>query len=188
MLPERIHTQRLILRPLDNTDADDVLEYQSHSEVTQFVPWRPRTNEESKPAAIIRKTSTFERKGDALVVGWELQAENKVIGQNILTLTSAEERTANIGWVTNPHYWRNGYAAEATGAVIEQAFRLADLNRIDAHIDQRNPNSAALARRLGMTLEGVFKGASFIKGDGGWCDMWLYSIFAPGEESIIGGR
>jgi len=147
LLPERIHTQRLILRPLDNTDADDVLEYQSHSEVTQFVPWRPRINEEGRPAAIIRKTSTFERKGDALVVGWELQAENKVIGQNILTLTSAEERTANIGWVTNPHYWRNGYAAEATGAVIEQAFRLADLNRIDAHIDQRNPNSAALARR-----------------------------------------
>ena len=37
-------------------------------------------------------------------------------------------------------------------------------------------------------LEGVFTGASFIKGDGVWCDMWLYSIFAPGEESIIGGR
>ena len=81
LLPERIQTQRLILRPLDNTDADDVLEYQSHSEVTQFVPWRPRTNEEGKPAAIIRKTSTFERKGDVLGVGRELQAENKVIGQ-----------------------------------------------------------------------------------------------------------
>lgn len=182
MLPEQIQTQRLILRPLDNSDADDVLEYQSHPEVTQFVPLRQRTNEEGKLAAIIRKTSNFERKGDALVLGWELLRENKIIGQNILTLTSADERTANIGWVTNPNYWRNGYAAEATNAVLDQTFNLAGLNRIDAHIDQRNPNSAALAQRLGMTLEGVFKGASVIKGDGGWCIMWLYSIFAPSGE------
>lgn len=186
MLPERIQTQRLILRSLDNSDADDVLEYQSHSEVTQFVPWRPRINADGKPGAIIRKTSNFQRKGDALVVGWELQGENKIIGQNILTLTSVEERTANIGWVTNPNYWRNGYAAEATSAVLNQTFILARLNRIDAHIDQRNPNSAALAQRLGMTLEGVFKGASFIKLDSGWCDMWLYSIFAPSGERVKG--
>lgn len=108
--------------------------------------------------------------------------ENKIIGQNILTLTSADERTANIGWVTNPNYWRNGYAVEATSVVLNQTFSLAGLNRIDAHIDQRNPNSAALARRLGMTLEDVFKGASIVKGDGGWCDMWLYSVSAPGGE------
>ena len=182
MLPEKISTQRLILRPLANSDADDVLEYQSHPEVTQYVPWRPRNNEEGKPIAIIRKASNFERKGDALVVGWELRQENKIIGQNILTLTSADERAANIGWVTNPNYWLKGYATEATNAVLEQTFSLSGLNRIDAHIDQRNPNSAALAQRLGMTLEGVFRGASFIKGDGGWCDMWLYSIFAPGGK------
>lgn len=181
MLAEKIATQRLILRPLANSDADAVLKYQSHPEVTRYVPWRPRNDEEGNPLAIIRKTSNFERKGDSLVVGWELRQESKIIGQNILTLTSEDERRANIGWVTNPNYWLKGYAAEATSAVLEQAFSIYSLNRIEAHIDQRNVNSAALAQRLGMTCEGVFRGASFIKGDRGWCDTWLYSILAPGE-------
>ena len=41
MLPERIQTQLLILRPLDNSDADDVLEYQFTVEdpSTWETPW-----------------------------------------------------------------------------------------------------------------------------------------------------
>jgi aminoglycoside 6'-N-acetyltransferase len=76
--------------------------------------------------------------------------------------------------VTHQDFQRRGYAYEATRALMTHAFKHYPLHRIIADIDTRVPESAALAEKLGMRLEGTFRESEFFKGD--WCDMWEYAI------------
>ena len=52
-------------------------------------------------------------------------------------------------------------AHEATRALMRHAFSEYNLHRIVADIDTRNPESAAMAEKLGMRREGEFIDADF---------------------------
>ena len=176
----RIETERLILRPMVLGDEDDLLEYQSHPDIVRYIPWPQRTREQVRSAIEkVVETGKFQllKDHDYLVLVWEVKAgahAGKVIGQSSMALRSATDKCSDIGWVTHQNFQRQGYALEATRALMEYAFSHFPLHRIVADIDTRVPESAALAEKLGMRLEGTFKDGEFFKGS--WCDMWLYAI------------
>ena len=159
------------------TDVDDLLEYQSNPEIVSYIPWPPRTLEQVKKAAeAVVNTCTFQLKEnkDFIVLVWELKISGKVIGQSNMMLVSKENKCANIGWVTHQDFQRQGYAFEATKALLKYAFTNTDVHRIIADIDTRVHESAALAEKLGMRREATYLDGEFFKGE--WCDMWLYAI------------
>jgi RimJ/RimL family protein N-acetyltransferase len=176
----KIETDRLILRPMALTDVDDLLEYQSHPDIVRYIPWPERTREQVIEAA--EKTLTtakFDLKvdGDFLVLVWEIksgESKGKVIGQSNMGLKSLSDGVADIGWVTHQDFQRQGYAFEATYALMQYAFENFPIRRLIADIDTRNPESAAMATKLGMRREGEFIDAEFFKGS--LCSMWLYAI------------
>ena len=175
-----IETTRLLLRPLKLSDIDDLLEYQSHPEIVRYIPWTERTRDQVVEAAekTIR-TGKFDLKGDGdfLVLVWELKAgefQGKVIGQSNMSLKSLRDGNADIGWVTHQDFHRQGYAYEATRALMEYGFSNFPIRRMIADIDTRNPESAAMASKLGMRREAEFVDAEIFKGS--LCSMWLYAI------------
>lgn len=158
-------------------DVEDLLEYQSNPEIVRYIPWPPRTMEQVKKAAeAIIETCTFQLKEDKdfIVLVWELKSAGKIIGQSNMMLVSKDNKCANIGWVTHQDFQRQGYAFEATKALLDYAFNNFDLHRVIADIDSRVPKSAALAEKLGMRREATYLDGEFFKGE--WCDMWLYAI------------
>lgn len=194
-----IETERLNLRFLRPDDADDLLEYQSHPEIVRYIPWPERTREQVEEA--LQKTINIgarelKNTGDFFVLAWELKdlgdsqfsnpstnaktvaingyRPGKVIGQSNMSLRSTGDQFSDIGWATHQDFHRQGFAYEATHALMKYAFKNFPLHRIVADIDTRNPESAAMAEKLGMRREGEFKDAEFFKG--AWCDMWLYAI------------
>lgn len=180
-----IETERLILRPMLITDVDCLLEYQSDPEIVKYIPWPPRTREQVIEAAektIATCTFDIQDENDYIVLVWELKngpgVENheigQVIGQSNMGLVSKRDSCANIGWVTHRGFQRQGYAFEATKALMQYGYENFPLHRIIADIDTRNPESAAMAEKLGMRREGEFIDSEFFKGD--WCSMWLYAI------------
>jgi aminoglycoside 6'-N-acetyltransferase len=179
-----IETNRLILRPMEMSDVDDLLEYQSRPEIVRYIPWPERTREQVVVAAektLALGKETLLEEGDFLVLVWELKdlpefagSSGKVIGQSNMALKSIHDQCADIGWVTHQDFQRRGLAFEATQALMKYAFENFSLHRIIADIDTRAPRSAALAEKLGMRREAEFKDAEFFKG--AWCDMWLYAI------------
>ena len=194
-----IETQRLNLRFLRPDDVEDLLEYQSHPEIVRYIPWPERTRElveEALQKTINTGARELKNSGDFFVLAWELKdlGENqnsepsknaktietkgyrpgKVIGQSNMSLRSTSDQLSDIGWVTHQDYQRQGFAYEATHAMMTYAFKNFSLHRVVADIDTRNPESAAMAEKLGMRREGEFKDAEFFKG--AWCDMWLYAI------------
>ncbi len=173
----KIETSRLILRPLQLSDEDHLLEYQSHPEIVAYIPWPERTREQVREAlekTIALDNSKFEKDGDVINLGWELKSTGQVIGQSNLNLQSLIDKRAEIGYVTHQHFQRQGFAYEASIAMLNHAFLRCDVHRVIANIDTRSLASATLARKLGMRLEATFKDGEFFKG--AWCDMWLYAI------------
>ncbi len=175
-----IETDRLLLRPMLLSDVDDLLEYQSHPKIVRYIPWPERTREQVVEAAEkLLATGKLDLKedGDFLVLVWEIRSgefKGKVIGQSNLGLKSLRDGCADIGWVTHQDFQRQGYAYEATYALMEYAFKNFPIRRLIADIDTRNPESGAMASKLGMRREAEFVDAEIFKGS--LCSMWLYAI------------
>lgn len=172
-----LETERLTLRPMLAIDAPDLLEYQSNPDIVRYIPW-PEGTAETVQKHIDRtlKESVDAPKddGEYLVLVWALKTTGKVIGQSNLNMLSQEHKCAEIGWVTHQDFQRQGYAREASHAVLNYAFMTLDFHRAVASMDTRVPASAAVAKSLGMRLEAEMREAEFFKG--AWCDMWTYAI------------
>jgi RimJ/RimL family protein N-acetyltransferase len=163
-----IHTDRLLLRPLDPaTDVDAVHAYQSRTDVCRYIPYAPRSRDEvaQRLADPERNRSTLENEGDFLDIAVALRDTGELIGDVLLFWRSAEHRTGEIGYVLHPDHNGHGYATEAARALLVLAFDALGLHRVIARIDARNDASAAVLRRLGMRQEAVLVENEWFKGE-----------------------
>jgi RimJ/RimL family protein N-acetyltransferase len=75
----RVTTERLVLRPLEASDADDVWEYQRLPEVLRYIPWPERTKEEGRAHTVKRAgLRRLEKDEDAIILAMELVGEPRV--------------------------------------------------------------------------------------------------------------
>lgn len=174
-----IRTDRLLLRPLTEADADDVYAYQSLPEVVRFLPWPVRDREESRGHTV--KRAGFTRLADdkdAIILAVELVGPDgepgPVIGDMSIFLRSAVNAQVAIGWVFHPTRQGRGYATEAARAVLDFVFTEVGAHRVYAEVDPLNTPSVALSQRLGMRLEGIFVENEIFKGE--WGDLAVYAI------------
>lgn len=175
-VPLILDTERLRLRPITSKDTGDLLLYHSDPAVVRYIPWTVRSSAEVETAIANYATlpMALNHEGDSIVLGWELKSSGKVIGQSNASLVSLVNQTADVGWVTSRGFWGQGYAYEASAAFIDFVFSQAVVRRLVANIDTRNPESARLAEKLKMRLEGEFRQSIFTKGE--WCDIWQYAV------------
>ena len=124
----RIETDRLILRPWQESDLDDFYEYARVEGVGQMCGWAP--HKDLNESRTILNMFIAHRKTFAL----ELKESGKVIGS-----IGLEERDADlgiseklmgreIGYVLNKDYWGCGLMPEAVRAVIDYCFRCLEFD------------------------------------------------------------
>lgn len=162
---------------MQQSDAADLLEYQSNASIVRYIPWPEGTVETVQKhidRTLAESRSLPKEDGEYLVLVWQLKTTGKVIGQSNLNIDSKEHKCGEIGWVTHQDFQRQGFAREASAAILKYAFDDLELHRVKAVMDTRTPASAAVAESLGMRREAEFKEVEFFKGE--WCDMWNYAI------------
>jgi len=98
------------------------------------------------------------------------------VGEVGFGLTSAVHGTCELGYVFSPEVAGLGFATEAIRATIELCLALWRPHRLVLRMDARNDRSAALARRLGFTLEAHFRENEFVKGE--WTDEFCFALLA----------
>ena len=170
-----IETDRLVLRPMELSDENDLLEYQSDLQTVTYIPWPARTREQVREAMskAIAATS-FENENDYKLFVWVLKDGGKVIGQSNISIKSKLHQRAEIGWVINPKFAGRGYALEATKAVIDLVFSELGFRRVVAYMDQRNTKSVNIAKKLGMRLEASYIEDEFFKDE--WSSAHLFAL------------
>ena len=177
-----VSTARLKLRPLAPADVDSLVAYRARPEVCRYVPFEPM----DRQAVADRVAGRWARQeivaeGAALFVGVEVASSAHVVGDLMLSFTSAEHRCGELGWIINPDHSGQGYATEAAHAVLHLAFDGLGLHRVVARVDARNEPSLRLAARLGMRREAHLIANEWFKG--GWSDEIDFALLEDEWEA-----
>lgn len=151
--PVKLRTARLLLRPFESTDVDDVWAYASDSEVARYRPLPdPYTrNDAAKFVDRQMRTDWSTNPEFAVFCG------RRVIG-GISLQVNPEHATAELGYLLGKGWWGRGLATEAARAVVDWGFRSLKLHKVYARAHVDNKPSWRVMERLGMTREGVLRG------------------------------
>jgi RimJ/RimL family protein N-acetyltransferase len=163
-----VETERLLLRPVDAaTDLRPMLSYRSRPDVCRYIPPEPATAESlaAMLADPTRTRSVLTGEGQHLLLAAVRRDTGELIGDVLLFWHSEKHRGGEIGYVFHPDHQGQGFATEASRALLELAFDGLDLHRVTARIDQRNPASAAVLRKVGMRQEAVLVENEWFKGE-----------------------
>lgn len=176
MLPERIITERLILRQFRESDRDDVFEFLSQLEDDEF---------EGYPGITYDNCLTLlrQRIDSGEFYAMELSDTGKVIGN--IFCGSRDQNSLEVGYIVNEYHRRNGYAYEALDAIIDAAF-FCGIHRIYAQCDPLNERSWRLLEKLGMTREAhLRKNMCFVRDENGdpvWKDTYIYAVLEEDRQ------
>jgi RimJ/RimL family protein N-acetyltransferase len=159
-----LETDRLVLRPIDESVLDAFAPFMADPEVVRFIGGKTleRAEVELRLGAMRER---FERDGfgqfsiarreDERILGrcgllvWEFPV------WAITTRTDAVgDYEIELGWMLGREFWGNGYATEAASAARDFALGELGLERLISLIADENLASASVARRLGMEVEG----------------------------------
>lgn len=149
---DRIETERLILRPFTQDDAEDVFDYAKDSRVGPIAGWPPHGDlEESRE--IIRTVFSPDE-----VFAIVLKDNGKVIGSvGFVNRHPAGEIPGcpdnEIGYALNPQFWGRGLVPEAVEAVLRWGFENRGYRRIWCGHYGGNWRSARVINKCGFRYQ-----------------------------------
>jgi RimJ/RimL family protein N-acetyltransferase len=155
----RIETERLVLRCYQPSDARLLAESVSES-VEHLKPWMPWAHAEPEPfeekeKRMLRFRGLFDM-GEDYIYGIFNPEETKLLGGTGLhTRLGAHE--LEIGYWMHKDFINKGLVTESTSALIQVAFEILHVHRIEIHCDPENFASASIPRKLGFTHEGTLR-------------------------------
>ncbi len=98
-------------------------------------------------------------------VGAPTDTPGPIVGTVTLAGIDWTHRRAEIGFALERGQWRRGLMRESVGGVLDYAFEVLGLHRIEADVDPRNVASIGLLRSLGFTWEGRLRQRYFAPGE-----------------------
>lgn len=170
----KLETERLILRDFAKEDWQRVLEYQSDPLYLRYYEWTERTPEAVQEFVgwfLDHQQQTPRIKFQLAVV---LKSNNLLIGNCGIRRDEPNSLEADIGYELDPRHWNQGYATEATHAIVDFGFSSFGLHRVAAWCVADNIGSAHVLEKLGMRFEGRLREKDHYKGK--WWDILMYAI------------
>lgn len=172
--PPTLSTNRLILRPIELTDAEAVFNYAKNPNVSLYTLWEPHQSIRDSLNYIKDYIFDFYSKGVPEPLGISLKENpQKIIGTVGCFWTSKQSKAMELAYAIGEEHWGNGLVAEASQAVIDYCFKEFSLKRIQACCKSENKPSARVMEKIGMIYEGTLKSAIYHR-DRYW-DMAYYA-------------
>lgn len=153
-LPVHIDTARLVLRPVEQDDAQPIFEgYASRPEAVRYLIMTP-SREVSETREFVRTCRRDWEEGVRCVFAMVLRSSGETIG-----VVDARRRgsTVDVGYAMRPEHWGRGLMAEAVTALAGRCLAHAEIFRFQAFCDVDNPASARVMEKAGMQREGVLR-------------------------------
>ncbi len=170
-----IQTQRLLIRRLGISDAEDIYSFSCNPAVSRYVLWDThRSIADSR--GMIRGALRAYRAGEPASLAIVLKETGRVVGTIGFLWIDAEHNCAEIGYSLAQEQWGKGLMTEALGAMVDFGFGRLHLNRIEAQFDVRNHASGRVMQKVGMAREGVMRQRMYNKGE--YIDVEMWAILA----------
>ncbi|MEY2922367.1 MAG: putative ribosomal N-acetyltransferase YdaF [Bacteroidota bacterium] len=168
-----LETQRLKLRRLKITDADEILALRSNPEIMKFIP-RPLIKTKEEALEFIETMDT--NIDNNILINWAIttQENEQLIGMIGYYRMKPEDFRAEVGYILSGEYHGRGIITEALQRVIQFGFEEMRFNSIEAVIDPENFGSEKVLLKNNFVKEGHFKEHTFFNGD--FLDSVFYSL------------
>jgi RimJ/RimL family protein N-acetyltransferase len=154
-LPERVETERMLLRWATETDAAEIFaRYASDPIVTRFLLWPPHQTVDDTRDYLQRKVADLEKLGGANWLMF-LKASGSLLGS--IGCRRVEPHVLQFGYCLAQDSWGHGYATEATRVMVKIWLEIPAIWRVQAFCDPENVASAKVLERAGLTREGTLR-------------------------------
>ncbi len=160
-----IQTPRLSIAPLSHSDVVTFVKYRSDPEIARYQSWDTPYSE-AQALALIESQSGIElpRKGEWLQLAIHLRDSDAHIGDLALH-TLEDDGDFELGYTIAKAFQGQGYAREATAALIDFLMKNHGARRFIATPDSRNLPSIKLLISLGFVQKPEKSWSEFFKGE-----------------------
>lgn len=154
--PEPIHTPRVTVRLLEESDLPGLMAVNGDDQVTRFLPYATwRSPEDAQ--AWHQRMQGLHQTGTALQFVLLDRATGEPAGTCLLFRHDEGSARAELGYVLGRAHWGSGLMQEALQGLLACAFGPLQLRRLEAEVNPANVASTRLLQRLGFTREGVLR-------------------------------
>lgn len=187
-VPERIETERLILRMPNGRDAPalNAAVCESLGELRLYMPWAQTAPSLAQSEAECRRMQAkFLLRDDLPVFVFERRADGSggdFVGGSGLHRIDWAVRRFELGYWCRSSRQGRGYVTEAAQALTRFAFEQLRARRVEVRMDDNNERSWKVAQRAGFALEGVLRSDS-LNPLGAVRDTRIYALTGQGPVS-----
>lgn len=145
------------LRPLEPWQAEEFLAHMDRARETvdPWIPWASVSSDlGSATATLQRYADGTAQDGKRLFGIW---LDGILVGGTMFVAFDAKTGNCEIGVWLEPAATGRGLITRAARVLIDWAFITRGMHRVEWHCNPLNTNSSNVARRLGMTCEGVLR-------------------------------
>ncbi len=158
MFPE-LTTDRFRLREILPSDQQKIFEGLSDKSVIKYYGVSYSTFKEARQQMDWYKNLIITQTG----IWWGICSKDneEMVGACGFNNTGKEHKKTELGYWLLPHYWKQGIMIEVIPSIINYAFDILALHRIEATVEIDNLSSKKLLGKLGFKYEGTLKECEF---------------------------
>lgn len=147
-------TERLILRQMKTTDAQDLFEIRNHPDTHKYTDTIPDNTIEDTLKYINKMNSgVLENKWIIWVI--EHKETHKVIGSISIWNINKEENCGELGFGLHPDVQKHGYMSETLRIITNYALNTLHFEKIEACTEQHNDSCIRLLERNSFKRNGT---------------------------------
>jgi len=151
-----LEAPRVRLRWLAAGDVDALFDVFSDRVMMRY--WSsPALTEHSEAEALLARIHQQFAEKFGFQWGIERKDDGRILGTCTLFHLDTRNMRAELGYCLASAYWKKGYMSEALTALIDHAFGVMTLRRLEADVDPRNENSMRILGKLGFSQEGLLR-------------------------------
>jgi ribosomal-protein-serine acetyltransferase len=166
-----------VLSPLEPWQAEEFLAHMDRGR--EFIGWHNELPDVVTDLASSRAYLQAYAEKAAADAGriCGIRTDGKLVGAVILRTMDVPQGTAEAGCWLEPAAVGRGLVTRAARALIDWAVEERGIHRVEWWVASANAPSIAVARRLGMTRDGILRESYLYRGERR--DMEIWSVLAP---------
>lgn len=185
-IPTRFETERLIIRapqPGDSVSTHASVE-ESFPELHEWMPWARQRQTLAETETYARESALRYRNREELAMLLFRKSDGVHVGNSGLHSIAWDVPRMEIGYWIRTSLSGQGYMTEAVTGICAFAFSILGVLRLEIRCDARNRRSAAVAERVGFTLESRMRWQSRDP-QGGLRDTLVYVLFSDDQPETV---
>ncbi|GGY05787.1 GNAT family N-acetyltransferase [Streptomyces anandii] len=165
------------LRPLEPWHAEEFLAHLNRGRefITRHIPFGANVTDTESARAVLRSYADKRAADSGFLHG--LWLEGKLVGGLLFRVFDAAAGMCEAGCWLEPAGTGRGLVTRGARVLIDWAVEERGMHRVEWHVSSANEASIAVARRLGMSREGVLRESYPYRGVRQDTEIW--AVLAP---------